>query len=206
MPTDLLPLRQRRVEHGTECAQTNNVLVLSNDLLGTICFVHQAEEMLSSRNDSFGTSNVCTVRLNHTVQNGLKEIVDHESFPDECINYSNYHAGELSRNMWNTCDTCRASMDRLLSKSVEREGFSFGISKSYIFPVCQSGWERARKFLVASIGNTVVHNTHKKWNESHKFWCGTRVKCTRKRIGTSTIVNTTTSFSGARIASHQMPI
>ena len=94
---DLPPLRQMHAKDRTECVQTNAVLILSNDLLGNFCFVCQVEDALSGRHDSFGTSDVCTVQFDHSVQNGLKEIVDHKSFPDECSNHSNHPADELIR-------------------------------------------------------------------------------------------------------------
>ena len=61
MPVEFPPLRQRHVEDRMECVQTNNVLVRNNDLLVKICFVYQAEDVLSGQCSSFGISNVCAV-------------------------------------------------------------------------------------------------------------------------------------------------
>ena len=66
--TCLYPLRRRNVEDNTKHVQANNELVISDDLLGTISFVHQADDVLSGQHNSFDMNNFCAVRFNHAVQ------------------------------------------------------------------------------------------------------------------------------------------
>ena len=130
----VLGLRQRQVQDSVECVLTNSNAHFSNISIGSSCFMHYINDVLSGKHNCNNLHNVFVARHEQqTITNELIEILNFKSFSDECNDFSLHHAASLSRITWNGTENLKENLCKILPRSMKRVGSSLKRTKINAF-------------------------------------------------------------------------
>jgi len=160
-------LRQRIVNDTVEYVRVEKEVYILNEELGSVCFIHHIDDVLSGQYQCSGRRNVFVIRYSiSSYTNELNDISDFRSFPDQFDDFSIYHATDLSRTIWIGLESINEVLLKIMCKSGERVGSSFYSSKSQIFSLSTEIWNYILYFF----------NTSDTCIEIHEFNTNSRVK------------------------------
>ena len=77
----------------------NNYAYMTNEKIGSICFIFHVPDIMSIKHDASGLKNVHVTRYKMKSQNEVEEFIEFKSFSDKYENFEQHHASDLARDI-----------------------------------------------------------------------------------------------------------